>query len=343
MKKALMALLAFLASIILPLTNVSAAGAAIDMSQYPSETLKEAFQADNINYTFAGSGYDDTDTANKTIIYVFRKDGCSNCKKFLQFIASDLLPNYANKFVVKSFEVSNNPINMSLVSRLARFYGQESANGSYGTPIVVAGSTFSTGFVDSARQAEIKSVIASGDTYDAVAAINQGAADFKSGNKTSFAANGITFTSNTGLNNNFSLRADPIDKSSVKLDGYDYISAYDISLYNYTTVVPVSGGSYTITLPVDKAYDSYRVAYIDGANQATEQFDVKVENGKVSFTTSHLSNYALYGRNGTVANKTSVSNPKTADPALIYGGIFAFSVVALIGGIIGYRKLNKRS
>jgi len=51
----------------------------------------------------------------------------------------------------------------------------------------------------------------------------------------------------------------------------------------------------------------------------------------------------LYGRNGTVANKTSVSNPKTADPALIYGGIFAFSVVALIGGIIGYRKLNKRS
>ena len=114
MKKALMALLAFLASIILPLTNVSAAGAAIDMSQYPSETLEEAFQADNINYTFDGSGYDDTDTANKTIIYVFRKDGCSNCKKFLQFIASDLLPNYANKFVVKSFEVSNNPINMKI-------------------------------------------------------------------------------------------------------------------------------------------------------------------------------------------------------------------------------------
>lgn len=50
MKKALMALLAFLASIILPLTNVSAAGAAIDMSQYPSETLEEAFQADNIIY-----------------------------------------------------------------------------------------------------------------------------------------------------------------------------------------------------------------------------------------------------------------------------------------------------
>lgn len=339
MKKALTALLAFLASIILPLTSVSAASGPIDMSIYPSETLAEAFQADGISFDFSASNYDDTTTANKTIIYVFRRDGCSNCKNFLQFVASDLLPNYGDKFVVKSFEVSNNQITMSLLSRLATFYNQEATS----TPVVVAGSTFSTGFVNAARQAELKSVIASGDTFDAVTAINQGATDFKAGSKTSFSANGVNFASTAGLNNNFSLHASPIDKSSIKLDGYDYISAYDISLYNYAAVVPLSGGSYTITLPVDKTYDSYRVAYIDGTNQIAEQFDVTAQNGKVSFTTSHLSNYALYGRSAAAANKASVANPKTADPALIYGGIFALSVITLIAGAIGYRKLSKRN
>ena len=39
----------------------------------------------------------------------------------------------------------------------------------------------------------------------------------------------------------------------------------------------------------------------------------------------------------------SVANPKTADPVMIYGGIFGISLIVLIGGIIGYRKLSKRN
>lgn len=340
MKKAFIAILTFLISTIFPLASVSAAGADIDMSIYPSETLAEAFQEDAINFDFSTSDYNEADTTGKTIIYVFRKDGCGNCKNFLQFIADDLLPNYADKFVVKSFEVSNNQINMSLVSKLAKFYGQESTDGKYGTPIVVAGSTFSTGFVDAARQAEIKSVITSGDTYNAVTAINQGVTSFEAGSKTNFNANGVTFTSNTGLNSNFHLKADPVDKSGVKLAGYDYIAAYDISIYNYATVVELTGGSYRITLPVSKTYDAYRVAYINAAGQIAEEFDAEAGKGTITFTTTHLSNYAVYGRNGSAAN--NVNNPKTADPVMIYGGIFTVSLIVLAGGVIAYRKLNKR-
>lgn len=338
MKKMLVALLAFLASAILPLTSVSAAGGPIDMSRYPSETLAEAFNADGINFDFTTSSYDDTNTADKTIIYVFRMDGCSNCKNFLKFIASDLLPNYANKFVVKSFEVHNNPINMGLVSQLAKFYGQESANS---TPIVVAGSTFSTGFVDTARQDEIKTVIASGDTYDAISVINQGVTDFKAGSKTTFSSNDISFVSNTGFNNNFHLQVAPIDKSSVAMNGHEYIAAYDISLYNYTTIVPVSGGQYQISMPVSKVYDTYKVAYLNAADQITEEFDATAQNGVITFTTSHLSNYAIYGRSKSGGNL--VANPKTADPIMIYGGIFGISLIVLIGGIVGYRKFSKRN
>lgn len=326
-------------SVLLPVNSALAADA-IDLSAYTSETLEEAFQADSITFDFSTSNYNEAVTANKTILYVFRKDGCSNCKRFLEFIASDLLPSYADKFVVKSFEVSQNPSNMNLVAKLAKFYGQESSTGAYGTPIVVAGSTFSTGFVDEARRAEIKSIIQNGDTYDAVAEINKGVTSFETGTRTSFTSDGVTFTSATGLNNYFHIETIPLNLSTIKLNGYDYISAYDISLYNYNTVVPVSSGQYTITIPVDKAYDTYRVAYIDATGKIAEEFDTTAENGKITFRTTHLSDYAIYGRGASV--KDSTKNPKTLDSIVIYGGIFAISVLVLAGSIIGYRKLSQK-
>lgn len=343
MRKILAAVFAFLSPLMFLAGNAMAADT-IDMSRYPSETLEQAFQADNITFDFSASNYDDTNTTGKTILYVFRKDGCSYCKNFLQFIADELLPNYASKFVVKSFEVKNNPINMGLVSKLAEFYGQASANGSYGTPIVVAGSTFSTGKVETARQVEIKSIVAGGDTYDAITEINQGVTSFKSGTLTTFNNNNVSLVSNSGLNNNFYLQASPVNKSTVALNGYEYINAYDISLYNYNTVVPISGGQYKITLPVSKAYETYRVAYIDGNNQIAEEFDVtSAQNNTITFTTTHLSNYAVYGRNGSgVVASNNVKNPKTADPVVIYSLIFAGSLVAFLGGAICYRKLAKK-
>lgn len=350
MKKIVALVLTLVLSVLAPISKVSATNT-IDLSAYASETLEEAFTSDSISFDFTTSNYDESDVTNKTILYVFRKDGCSNCKNFLQFIASTLLPNYADKFVVKSFEVSQNPSNMNLVSRLAEFYGQKSTTGSYGTPIVIAGTTYSTGYVDPARQSEIESVIKSGDTFDPISAINQGTTSILSGSQKTFNDQQISFNSNTGLNNNFKLITAPINRQNVALNDYEYISAYDISLYNYTTKVALPNGQYTITIPVNKSYVFYRVAHIDNNGKIDEEFDAVAQNGNISFTTTHLSEYAVYGRNyepavsatqAAAKNKNLPANPNTSDPALIYSLVLASGIALLTISLIGYRKASKK-
>lgn len=344
MKKIGLAVFALLLALFAPVQNASALGT-IDLSAYTSETLEEAFTEDGITFDFSTSSYDESNTTNKTIIYLARKNGCLNCKNFLNFIANELLPNYADKFVVKSYEISQHQNNYNLISKLATFYGQP-FDGGFTTPAVAAGTTFSTGFVDAARQAEIKSVITSGDTYDAVAAINAGASSYTSGSAVNFNDQNVQLHAAQGFNDRFSLRVTPIDRSSVVLNGYEYIKAYDISLYNYSTKVAVKNNNLQITLPVNNTYASYRVAYVENG-QIVEEFDVTRNNDTISFTTTHLSEYVIYGNKSADANKTNATtnlpnNPKTADPVMIYGSILAFGIIALTTGIIGYRKLNRR-
>lgn len=344
MKKFLAAVSAVLLSILVPLGHASAAGAPIDLSTYQVETLSEALDAEGITYDI--KNYTDTDTG-KTIIYLFRLDGCLNCKNFLQFVANELLPNYSNKFVVKSFllDRGNNPTpsgnaNYALAERLMDFYNIAHGNT---TPFVFAGQDVaSLGALTNDTKAKLIQLIQSGNTYDAIAAINSGATSVTpstpTDNKTDIFANGnFTIYADPAIDSTYDFRVTALDRKDTALAHYNYVAAYDFSFYHNNQLVPMENGKFTIYIPVSEDYKFYRIAYLKDGKVA-ETFDTTYENGFVSFTTSHLSEYAVYGTNNAVTE----TNPNTLDQAGVYLAVLSVSTVLIAGGLIAYRKFAKR-
>ncbi len=350
------------ASVLSFLPSRSVAAASINLDSYVSEPLNVMLNGDengpiwtgniagNIDYDFTDSKYDESDTAEKTIIYTFFLDSCSNCKNFYKFIASDLLPNYADQFVVKSFPL---PTGFGLLNQLAEHYGAAPENGNYKTPVVIVGKTYSAGGVDKARQDEIKNILASGgSTYDAVERINNGYATPDATTQTELSARDITMKCGTPIDSEYKLQVTEIDRSSVKLDGYDYITANDISAYRYGQYQLISGNQLQITIPVNQEYKKYKVAYLENGRIA-ETFDAVYQDGKVTFTTSHLSEYVIYGANNEPTPTISATeeakpaaklpaNPETLDPIALYGIILTISGSVLTGSIFAYRKFSRK-
>lgn len=279
----------------------SAIAAPVDLSRYASETLEETFAAEQITYDFQNSDYNDNNDV--VTIYVFRKDGCINCKNFYNFVKNTLLPNYGSKFRVVSYELSQNKINFTLLNQLADFYNQKPADGIYPTPIVIVGNTISKGSVNSTRQQEIVDIINSNTTFDAVDELNAGITNINNSLKTEFTAtSGIILNTATPYYRSHSLTSTPINVSNLTLDGYkdyEYITAHDINFMNNNTPIPLSNTKLTIRIPITNTHKSYKVAYIKNG-KISEVIDAKYQNGFITFETSHLSEYAVYGTN-TVA------------------------------------------
>lgn len=303
MKKLGLILTAILTTIAL---TSSAAAASIDLSADPSETLNETFAAEGIDYDFSTSDYDDT-ASDRITIYVFRKAGCGNCRAFYNFIKDSLLPTYGSKFKVISFEL---PIGFNPLIQLAEYFNQKPANNSYATPIVVVGNTMSKGYVDTARQQEIIDIINSGTDFDAINEINAGIANINGSMKTEFtAANGITLNTTDPYYRSCNLSTIATDASALTLDNYEYIAAHDIKLVNGSTDIPLSNTRLTVHIPATNTHKAYKVAYIkDG--KITELLDAQYADGFITFETSHLSEYAIYGTD-VAATTPPVTTPLT--------------------------------
>lgn len=305
----------------------------LDLSRYHSETLQEAFQKENITYDF--SNYQET--SDMVPVYLFRLDGCGNCKGFLNFVASDLLVNHKEKFKIVSYEMRNDPINIGLRDKVQNFLG-ESVNV---TPYIIIGDKTFSGYIDSTKQTQIKEAIISlynsNDKYDVF--------DDMQNNKKVFSDADITFTSEKGIDKNYTLKATKIDASNVKLDDeYSYLTAYDITMYNGVTVVPMNNGSFEIRIPVDTKYDMYKVGYINSGNIA-EVLDATYDNGFVVFTTTHLSEYAVYGKNRrgidtsvAVDNTVTEQNPNTLDNIQTFEIILGIGLLSLAGSMLVLKK-----
>lgn len=321
------------------------AAAPIDMSKYTSETLEETFTAEGLTYDFAHSDY--SDSGDKVTMYVFRMDGCGRCGNFYNFVKDSLLAQYADKFKIVSYEIKNNQVNFGLLNQLAEFYNQKSADGGYGTPVVIIGDTMTTGSdsISDARKQEIINIIDSGTDYDVVEEIADGIDNINDSMKTVFSDSGATLMTTMPYYRSHSLRVTPADSSNLGLDRYEYVAAYDIDLMNNGVVVPVSNTQLTISLPVSKAYKSYKVAYVDGG-QISEVLDASYNNGVVSFNTSHLSRYAVYGTNddtstSTVAQKKVPSAPNSGvatknEASMAVTNLIALTVMISLGLI--YKK-----
>ena len=119
-----------------------------------------------------------------------------------------------------------------------------------------------------------------------------------------------------------------------KVEDVQLIELYDISMLNGDEIVPMENGKFTIAIAIPESmqkFDNYKVVYVDEDGKIAETLDAKLENGKVVFTTTHLSTYGVIAYNN-VAEK----NPKTSDinlPAMI-----GFALISLLGTTVALKK-----
>ena len=96
------------------------------------------------------------------------------------------------------------------------------------------------------------------------------------------------------------------------------IKIYDIRIMKDREVISIENGKFTIAIAIpesDQKYDNYKVVYFDEEGKLVETLDAKLVNGKLVFTTTHLSTYGLVGNNNIVTEVVPeiIENPKTAD------------------------------
>ena len=123
-------------------------------------------------------------------------------------------------------------------------------------------------------------------------------------------------------------------KDNKKVKDTTLIALYDINVVDGRQVVPMEDGEFTISISIPESmqkFDTYKVFYIDNDGKIAETLDAKLENGKVVFTTTHLSTYGVLGYNNVIEE-----NPKTSDinlPAMI-----GLILTALLGATFALRK-----
>ena len=123
-------------------------------------------------------------------------------------------------------------------------------------------------------------------------------------------------------------------KDNKKVKDTTLIALYDINVVDGRQVVPMEDGEFTISISIPESmqkFDTYKVFYIDNDGKIAETLDAKLENGKVVFTTTHLSTYGVPGYNNVIEE-----NPKTSDinlPAMI-----GLILTALFGATFALKK-----
>lgn len=336
-KNVFFVLLFMVAALITP-SKVAASG--LDLSKYTSESLSDAFTEEAITGVDYGNY---TDSGDKVVIYLFRGKGCGNCINFLNYVKDTLIPKYGDKFKVVSYKVAESGVinnNFNLLDKTASFLNEQSSNGSYTTPYIVIGDQSFSGAIDSQKKAQIEAAIQSDTRYNVLDEMVKGTTNVED-NKV-FTDGGITFTTNRAISSNHTLKVSNINAQNVRLGDFNYISAYDISMYHGGAIVPLSNGSFHIKIPVSTKYDIYKVAYIkNGA--VVEELDATYENGFVSFTTTHLSEYAIYGKNNNISDSAIAGekNPETLDSIQFYLVSFILGCITLLGSTVFYKKKRK--
>ena len=130
-------------------------------------------------------------------------------------------------------------------------------------------------------------------------------------------------------------------KDNKKVKDVKLISLYEINVLNGDDrIEELEDGNYTISIAIaesEQKFNTYKVVYFDENGKLVETLDAKLVDGKVVFTTTHLSTYGVVGYN-TVASE----NPKTSDMNLAL--ILALLGFASVGTVlISRRKLAKNN
>ena len=216
-KMRIVGLMLLMATFLLP-TIVKAQD--LDLTIYSDETLQETLTEENITGDF--TNYQDTD--DRATIYVFRQDGCLNCKNFYQYVADTLLVNYADKFRVISYEVGNNQLNNTLRMKVQDFIGEEATI----TPYIVIGEKTFSGFIDAEKQSQIEDAILalynSANKYDVLEDMKNNKKDFND------VSSGIFIRTEKALSKDYSLRIINTNTKDSTITDFNHIASYDMKI-----------------------------------------------------------------------------------------------------------------
>lgn len=156
---------------------VTGCGEKVDTSKYRENyktmNLDEILTQEKIEHDF--SSYKETD--DQITIYMFRGNGCSFCKGFLNYLNS-IVPEYGKYFKVVSYEVWGDQANSELMGEVSTFFGQKAT----GVPYIIIGDQVFGGYsnrYDEAIKAAIKNLYDSKDRYDVFEAMEQAKIDAK--------------------------------------------------------------------------------------------------------------------------------------------------------------------
>ena len=167
----------------------------------------------------------------------------------------------------------------------------------------------------------------------------------------------VTFESDKALDNDLKLEVTAKSEEEVKkgaekvaetykenkeVKDVKLIELYDINVTDGIQVYPMEEGKFTIAIAIsesDQKYDNYKVIYIDEDGKIAETLDAKLVDGKVVFTTSHLSTYGVVGYNNVTETKPE-KNPTTSDINLAL--IISAIVISTIGVVITSKKISAK-
>ncbi len=168
MKKKIIMFLVTLGIIMLPL---SANASLID--DYNHKNFKETLAAENI--TLKNTSY--KETKDQMTIYMFRGQGCTYCRSFLNFL-NNISEEYGKYFKLVSFEVWNDANNSELMTKVANVTGEAAT----GVPYIIIGDTVFPGYLsdwDDTIKAAIKAEYDKKDKVDILEKVETAEEDAK--------------------------------------------------------------------------------------------------------------------------------------------------------------------
>lgn len=100
--------------------------------------LEDSLKAEGISYNLGDYKFSD----EKVNVYLFRGQGCTYCKHFLQFVSDTLLKDYGEYFNLISYEIWRNDDNNYLMETIKNKLDVDST----GVPFIVIGENYFIGY-----------------------------------------------------------------------------------------------------------------------------------------------------------------------------------------------------
>ena len=93
--------------------------------------------------------------------------------------------------------------------------------------------------------------------------------------------NGVSFDGGEEFADGYEFRAVELEKTEdeikeMSMTGFDFVTAYDLSMLKNGEVVEMVDGSYKISIPVKDLYDTYKVAYIENGKIVEELWQCSI-------------------------------------------------------------------